>query len=72
MMRQGQLFTEDNPASSIDTLTAEQHISTQVNHLATREGVLDLLEHWLNSSWIRALDVALVKLLAKLDPNAEP
>lgn len=75
MMQQGQLFADselpleqgsdacqNNPAV---TLTAE-------DYLTDRASVMQLLDHWLALDWMRPLDSALVKLLAKLDPDAEP
>ena len=63
MMQQGQLFGEQS------TLLAGHDAG---RYLADRESILQLLNDWLASGWIRALDVALVKLLAKLDTSAEP
>ena len=68
MMQQGQLFDEDfkqTPRDALERLTA----STALN---CRERLFVLLDNWLEAGWIRALDLALVKLLAKLDPEAEP
>ncbi len=72
MMQQGQLFGEESePLTTKVIATAEPSLNIE-NYLADRDGVLMLLNHWLDAGWIRALDVALVKLLAKLDPDAEP
>lgn len=68
MMQQGQLFGDTLPTADVHTPEAKQiHIL-----LDSREALLTLLDEWLVAGWIRALDVALVKLLAKLDPDAAP
>lgn len=68
MMQQGQLFGEESPQMS---LTEPERLSAG-NVLHNRDDLFSLLNDWLEVSWIRALDIALVKLLAKLDPDAEP
>lgn len=72
MMQQGQLFGEESePLATNVIATAEPSLNIE-NYLADRDGLLMLLNRWLDAGWIRALDVALVKLLAKLDPDVEP
>lgn len=70
MMQQGQLFGEDVEPPATVSLTQNRLNAEQ--YLADRDGVVLLLNHWLEADWIRSLDVALVKLLAKLDADAEP
>lgn len=71
MMQQGQLFGDD-PAPLETQSRAEQVSLNPQDYLADRDSILRLLDGWLELGWLRALDLALVKLLAKLDPNAEP
>ncbi len=72
MMQQGQLFGEDNlqPVISATQTTAPQ--LDIADYLASRDNLMLLLNQWLDADWLRALDVALVKLLAQLEPHAEP
>ena len=75
MMQQGQLFADDlEPfdAHTTEPVVAEQALLNPAAYLAERESILQLLNNWLELGWLRALDLALVKLLAKLDPEAEP
>ena len=68
MIQQGELFGEEVMpvgVEQIERLTAEQALSS-------RDNLYLLLQDWLDAGWIRALDVALVKLLGQLDPNAQP
>lgn len=78
MMQQGQLFGDevepleaDASASSVAELEQAVVFNPQA-YLADRDSILQLLNDWLELGWIRALDIALVKLLAKLDPDAQP
>ncbi len=71
MMQQGQLFGDDTAPLETQTTTEQVALNPQ-DYLADRDSVLQLLDGWLELGWLRALDLALVKLLAKLDPNAEP
>lgn len=76
MMQQGQLFGDEVTPLDTDTsasIVAEQAVVFNPQaYLADRDSILQLLNGWLELGWIRALDIALVKLLAKLDPNAQP
>lgn len=71
MIEQGQLFADE-----AESFTGKQGISPMLNPhrdpLDNRSAVLELLSRWQSLNWLRALDVALVKLLAQLDPDAEP
>lgn len=78
MMQQGQLFGDE--AASLDTDTSASRVAeieqavvlNPQAYLADRDSILLLLNDWLELGWLRALDIALVKLLAKLDPDAQP
>ena len=76
MMQQGQLFGDE--AVPLDTHTRASMVAEQAvvfnpqAYLADRDSILQLLNDWLEVGWLRALDIALVKLLAKLDPDAQP
>lgn len=75
MMQQGQLFGESTTplnTKAAENSTVDQPLLGAESYLADRSSILQLLNDWLELGWIRALDVALVKLLAKLDPSAEP
>lgn len=78
MMQQGQLFGDEAAPLDTDTsasMVAEPEQAVVLNpqaYLADRDSILQLLNDWLELGWIRALDIALVKLLAKLDPDAQP
>lgn len=78
MMQQGQLFGDEAAPLDTDTsasMVAEPEQAVVFNpqaYLADRDSILQLLNDWLELGWIRALDIALVKLLAKLDPDAQP
>lgn len=71
MMQQGLLFGDDTAPLETQTST-EQWVLNPQDYLADCDSILQLLDDWLERDWLRALDLALVKLLAKLDPNAEP
>ena len=75
MMQQGQLFGDNHLSLEQDNntpLDRQLHPQNAEDYLADRDSVMQLLNHWLELDWIRPLDSALVKLLAKLDPTAEP
>lgn len=75
MMQQGQLFGDDVESlleQTADGIDAEQAPLNPADYLAGRESVFRLLNDWLELGWLKALDLALAKLLAKLDPEAEP
>ena len=72
MMQQGQLFGEDNPQSVISATQTTAPQLDIADYLASRDNLMLLLNQWLDADWLRALDVALVKLLAQLEPHAEP
>lgn len=75
MMQQGQLFADESEPQveqTAESITAEQAPFNPADYLADREGIFQLLNDWLELGWLRALDLSLVKLLAKLDPEAEP
>ncbi len=75
MSQQGQLFGD-----AIDSVPAEQSSSQPTviskaaasHFLTSRTDTLALLNRWQVLGWLKALDTALVKLLAQLDPDAEP
>ncbi|NLD00029.1 MAG: exodeoxyribonuclease V subunit alpha, partial [Gammaproteobacteria bacterium] len=71
-MQQGQLFGEDNPQPVISATQTTAPQLDIADYLASRDNLMLLLNQWLDADWLRALDVALVKLLAQLEPNAEP
>lgn len=76
MMQQGQLFGDEAAPLDTDTsanMAAEQAVVLNPQAcLADRDSLLQLLNDWMGLGWLRALDIALVKLLAKLDPDAQP
>lgn len=75
MQQQGELFDNDLQPLQQATVAGSVSVGLQLNAencLASQEGMLQLLNSWLDAGWIRALDLALVKLLLNLDPQAEP
>lgn len=75
MRQQGELFLGIEQFS-MEPNGAQGGASTvflmPADYLLNRERIITLLEQWLELDWLRALDLALVKLLAKLDPEASP
>lgn len=67
MIEQGQLFVDDAQIPA----PADSSTVASIDYLAERDNMLLLLNAWQALGWIRALDVALAKLLAQLDPQAE-
>ena len=75
MIQQGDLFGAQSNHLATDHMPTQPAPISQncsVDTLASRAGVLHLLNNWQELGWLRALDTALVKLLAQLDPDAEP
>ena len=76
MMQQGQLFGDEVASPEADasasSVAAQAIVLNPQAYLADRDSLLLLLNDWLELGWLRALDIALVKLLAKLDPEAQP
>lgn len=68
MIEQGQLFAGDAEMPDAADLSAP----ATIDYLAERDSIMLLLNDWQALGWIRALDVALARLLAQLDPQAEP
>lgn len=72
MMQQGQLFGEGDAPAVISTAAVSAVVLRAEDYLTSRDNLMLLLNQWLAADWIRALDVALVKLLAQLEPDAQP
>src|SRR5699024_10107389 len=75
MIQQGELFADNQSGAehaSGQTLKHPMQAKQAGSYLADRAAVLELLEHWLELEWIRPIDSALLQLLARLDPQAEP
>lgn len=75
MMQQGELFTDGQTGAKHTFSQTQEHPaqpSSADSYLVDRAAVLELLNHWLELEWIRPIDSALLQLLAKLDPQAEP
>lgn len=75
MSQQGQLFGDAIDSPPAEHSSSQQSVTMQAtaqHFLASRTGTLALLNRWQALGWLKALDTALVKLLAQLDPDAEP
>lgn len=72
MMQQGQLFGESGEPVVISAAPESAATLRAEDYLESRDNLMLLLNQWLAADWIRALDVALVKLLAQLEPDAQP